>query len=143
MPRFEFQANTVSSYYFAARRSYRSSRPCFSLSHPPQAVAANDLGRRGLPIEPGWVVLTGGITDALRSPPAPPWPPISPSRLSVPALADARRHFTCSVVMYPTHGVPFPSKNRIFSFLSPILASSMKSSSASISPILLPISWSL
>ena len=29
------------------------------------ALAANDLGRRGLAIEPGWIVLTGGMTDAV------------------------------------------------------------------------------
>jgi 2-oxo-3-hexenedioate decarboxylase len=35
--------------------------------HPAEALAlaANDLGRRGLAIEPGWVVLTGGMTDAV------------------------------------------------------------------------------
>ncbi len=35
--------------------------------HPAQALAlaANDLGRRGLAIEPGWIVLTGGMTDAV------------------------------------------------------------------------------
>ena len=34
--------------------------------HPAQALAlaANDLGRRGLALEPGWIVLTGGMTDA-------------------------------------------------------------------------------
>jgi len=34
--------------------------------HPAEALAlaANDLGRRGLALEPGWVVLTGGMTDA-------------------------------------------------------------------------------
>ena len=33
------------------------------------ALAANDLGRRGLVIEPGWIVLTGGMTDAVAVPP--------------------------------------------------------------------------
>jgi len=35
--------------------------------HPAEALAlaANDLGQRGLAIEPGWVVLTGGLTDAV------------------------------------------------------------------------------
>ena len=33
------------------------------------ALAANDLGRRGLAIEPGWIVLTGGMTDAVAVPP--------------------------------------------------------------------------
>jgi 2-oxo-3-hexenedioate decarboxylase len=35
--------------------------------HPAEALAlaANDLARRGLAIEPGWVVLTGGMTDAV------------------------------------------------------------------------------
>jgi 2-oxo-3-hexenedioate decarboxylase len=35
--------------------------------HPAEALAlaANDLGRRGLAIEPGWIVLTGGMTDAV------------------------------------------------------------------------------
>jgi hypothetical protein len=32
VPRFEFQANAVSSYYFAARRSYRSPGPGQELS---------------------------------------------------------------------------------------------------------------
>jgi len=38
--------------------------------HPAEALAlaANDLGRRGLAIEPGWVVLTGGMTDAIAVP---------------------------------------------------------------------------
>lgn len=35
--------------------------------HPAEALAlaANDLGRRGKAIEPGWLVLTGGLTDAV------------------------------------------------------------------------------
>ena len=33
------------------------------------ALAANDLARRGKAIEAGWVVLTGGITDAVFAPP--------------------------------------------------------------------------
>jgi 2-oxo-3-hexenedioate decarboxylase len=35
--------------------------------HPGEALAlaANELGRRGRAIEPGWVVLTGGMTDAV------------------------------------------------------------------------------
>ncbi|WP_425308596.1 fumarylacetoacetate hydrolase family protein [Ammonicoccus fulvus] len=39
--------------------------------HPGEALAlaANDLARRGLAIEPGQVVLTGGITDAVFAPP--------------------------------------------------------------------------
>jgi 2-oxo-3-hexenedioate decarboxylase len=39
-------------------------------SHPAEALAlaANDLGRRGLAIEPGWIVLTGGMTDAVAMP---------------------------------------------------------------------------
>jgi 2-oxo-3-hexenedioate decarboxylase len=38
--------------------------------HPAEALAlaANDLGRRGLAIEPGWIVLTGGMTDAIPVP---------------------------------------------------------------------------
>ena len=38
--------------------------------HPAEALAlaANDLGRRGHAIEPGWVVLTGGMTDAVPAP---------------------------------------------------------------------------
>ncbi len=32
------------------------------------ALAANDLGRRGRAIEPGWIVLTGGMTDAVPIP---------------------------------------------------------------------------
>jgi 2-oxo-3-hexenedioate decarboxylase len=39
--------------------------------HPAEALAlaANDLGRRGLAIEQGWIVLTGGMTDAVAVPP--------------------------------------------------------------------------
>ncbi len=39
--------------------------------HPAEALAlaVNDLGRRGLALEPGWVVLTGGMTDAVFVPP--------------------------------------------------------------------------
>jgi 2-oxo-3-hexenedioate decarboxylase len=39
--------------------------------HPAEALAlaANELGRRGLAIEPGWLVLTGGMTDAVPVPP--------------------------------------------------------------------------
>jgi 2-oxo-3-hexenedioate decarboxylase len=39
--------------------------------HPAEALAlaANDLARRGLAIEPGWIVLTGGMTDAVVVPP--------------------------------------------------------------------------
>jgi 2-oxo-3-hexenedioate decarboxylase len=35
--------------------------------HPAEALAlaANELGRRGLAIEPGWLVLTGGLTSAV------------------------------------------------------------------------------
>jgi 2-oxo-3-hexenedioate decarboxylase len=38
--------------------------------HPAEALAlaANDLGRRGLAIKPGWIVLTGGMTDAVGVP---------------------------------------------------------------------------
>jgi 2-oxo-3-hexenedioate decarboxylase len=38
--------------------------------HPAEALAlaANDLGRRGRVIEPSWVVLTGGMTDAVFVP---------------------------------------------------------------------------
>jgi 2-oxo-3-hexenedioate decarboxylase len=38
--------------------------------HPAEALAlaGNDLGRRGLAIEPGWIVLTGGMTDAVAIP---------------------------------------------------------------------------
>lgn len=40
------------------------------LGHPGEALAlaANELGRRGREIEPGWVVLTGGMTDAVPVP---------------------------------------------------------------------------
>lgn len=40
------------------------------LGHPGEALAlaANELGRRGRAIEPGWVVLTGGMTDAVPVP---------------------------------------------------------------------------
>lgn len=39
--------------------------------HPGEALAlaANELARRGLAIEPGWIVLTGGMTDAVPIPP--------------------------------------------------------------------------
>jgi len=39
--------------------------------HPAEALAlaANDLGRRGHAIESGWIVLTGGMTDAVPVPP--------------------------------------------------------------------------
>jgi 2-oxo-3-hexenedioate decarboxylase len=42
------------------------------LGHPASALAraANDLGRRGLAIEPGWIVLTGGMTAPVPCPPA-------------------------------------------------------------------------
>ncbi|WP_329142594.1 4-oxalocrotonate decarboxylase [Streptomyces sp. NBC_01456] len=41
------------------------------LGHPAEALAlaANDLARRGVAIEPGWLVLTGGMTDAVPVPP--------------------------------------------------------------------------
>lgn len=40
------------------------------LGHPAAALAlaANDLGRRGLALEPGWIVATGGMTDAVPCP---------------------------------------------------------------------------
>ncbi|MGV2581122.1 MULTISPECIES: 2-keto-4-pentenoate hydratase [Mycobacterium] len=39
--------------------------------HPAEALAlaANVLAERGLAIEPGWIVLTGGMTDAVSVPP--------------------------------------------------------------------------
>jgi 2-oxo-3-hexenedioate decarboxylase len=39
--------------------------------HPAQALAlaANTLAERGLALEPGWIVLTGGMTDAAPMPP--------------------------------------------------------------------------
>jgi 2-oxo-3-hexenedioate decarboxylase len=41
------------------------------LGHPAQAlaVAANMLAERGLALQPGWIVLTGGLTDAAPMPP--------------------------------------------------------------------------
>ncbi len=38
--------------------------------HPAEALAlaANDLARRGLRLEAGWIVLTGGMTDAVFAP---------------------------------------------------------------------------
>jgi 2-oxo-3-hexenedioate decarboxylase len=38
------------------------------LGHPAEAVAllANELGRQGARIEAGWIVLSGGLTDAIR-----------------------------------------------------------------------------
>ncbi len=40
--------------------------------HPAEALAraANELGRRGCAIEPGWIVLTGGMTGSVPCPPA-------------------------------------------------------------------------
>ena len=40
------------------------------MGHPAQALAlaANELGRRGLAIEPGWIVLTGGMTQPVDLP---------------------------------------------------------------------------
>lgn len=39
--------------------------------HPAEALAlaVNDLGRRGHALEAGWIVLTGGMTDAVFAPP--------------------------------------------------------------------------
>lgn len=39
--------------------------------HPGEALAlaANDLGRRGIALEAGWIVLTGGMTDAVAMQP--------------------------------------------------------------------------
>ncbi|MBK6870440.1 MAG: 4-oxalocrotonate decarboxylase [Kineosporiaceae bacterium] len=39
--------------------------------HPAEALAlaVNDLGRRGKKLEAGWIVLTGGMTDAVFAPP--------------------------------------------------------------------------
>ena len=39
--------------------------------HPAEALAlaANDLATRGHAIEAGWIVLTGGMTDAVFAPP--------------------------------------------------------------------------
>jgi 2-oxo-3-hexenedioate decarboxylase len=39
--------------------------------HPAEALAlaANALAGRGLAIEAGWIVLTGGMTDAVFAPP--------------------------------------------------------------------------
>jgi 2-oxo-3-hexenedioate decarboxylase len=41
------------------------------LGHPAQALAlaANTLAERGLALKPGWIVLTGGMTDAMPMPP--------------------------------------------------------------------------
>lgn len=41
------------------------------MGHPAEALAlaANDLAKRGLAIEAGWIVLTGGMTDAVFAPP--------------------------------------------------------------------------
>jgi len=41
------------------------------MGHPAEALAlaANDLAKRGLAIEAGWVILTGGMTDAVFAPP--------------------------------------------------------------------------
>jgi 2-oxo-3-hexenedioate decarboxylase len=61
------------------------------MGHPAQALAlaANDLGRRGLAIEPGWVVLTGGLTRAV----------------DVPAGGTLAVHFTSLGSVF----VPFPA----------------------------------
>lgn len=39
--------------------------------HPGEALAlaANELAKRGRALEPGWIVLTGGMTDAVPAPP--------------------------------------------------------------------------
>lgn len=39
--------------------------------HPAEAlaIAANSLAKRGHAIEPGWIVMTGGMTDAFAAPP--------------------------------------------------------------------------
>jgi 2-oxo-3-hexenedioate decarboxylase len=39
--------------------------------HPGEALAlaANELAKRGHALEPGWIVLTGGMTDAVPAPP--------------------------------------------------------------------------
>ena len=68
--------------------------------HPAEALAlaANDLGRRGLAIEPGWIVLTGGLTDAVpvpgrhlgRRPLHPPGLGL-PARLTSPACSRGGR----------------------------------------------------
>jgi 2-oxo-3-hexenedioate decarboxylase len=49
--------------------------------HPAEALAlaANELGRRGLAIEPGWNVLTGGMTDAIAVPAGVAWRRTSPT----------------------------------------------------------------
>ncbi|MCW2829799.1 MAG: 4-oxalocrotonate decarboxylase [Aeromicrobium sp.] len=41
------------------------------LGHPGEALAlaANELAKRGHVIKPGWIVLTGGMTDAVPAPP--------------------------------------------------------------------------
>lgn len=41
------------------------------LGHPAEALAlaVNDLATRGPRIEPGWIVLTGGMSDAVHAPP--------------------------------------------------------------------------
>ncbi|WP_236666063.1 2-keto-4-pentenoate hydratase [Nocardioides baculatus] len=42
------------------------------LGHPGEALAlaANELAKRGHVIKPGWIVLTGGMTDAVPAPPS-------------------------------------------------------------------------
>ena len=64
--------------------------------HPAEALAlaANDLGRRGLAIEPGWIVLTGGMTDAVPVPGAPRSPSTSPTwaRSSSPEPTSPASH---------------------------------------------------
>ena len=41
------------------------------LGHPGEALAlaAHELAKRGRALEPGWIVLTGGMTDAVPAPP--------------------------------------------------------------------------
>jgi 2-oxo-3-hexenedioate decarboxylase len=60
--------------------------------HPAEALAlaANDLGRRGLAIEAAWIVLAGGMTDAVAVPPGVVLAAhFTPPRLGLPALTGA------------------------------------------------------
>ena len=80
------------------------------MGHPAQALAmaANELGRRGLAIEPGWIVLTGGMTQAVDVPPTARWPCTSPAsgRSSCPSATDHRSCRLTPTTLNPWTGRP-------------------------------------
>ena len=64
-------SETVAAPVAAVRVIVDSATGAAVQGHPGEALAlaANELARRGLAIEAGWIVLTGGMTDAVYSPP--------------------------------------------------------------------------